>query len=84
MQPRPKSVKFLDLVLVAFVVAVFLFASPFYLVWMTPETPWYVPYLIWLCVIGASEPHRRSERLIWLCVIVVTGIVQQLRDRHEL
>jgi hypothetical protein len=60
------SLKFLDLVLVAFVVAVFLFASPFHLLWMAPETPWYVPYLI------------------WFGVIVVTGIIQQLRDHHEL
>jgi hypothetical protein len=60
------NVKFLDLVLVAFVVAVFVFASPFYLLWMVPDTPWYVPYLI------------------WLCVIIVTGIVQHWRNRHEL
>ena len=54
MRARPQSVKFLDLVLVAFVVAVFVFASPFYLLWMAPETPWYVPYLIWLCAIVAT------------------------------
>jgi hypothetical protein len=33
---------------------------------MAPDTPWYVPYLI------------------WLGVIVMTGIVQRWRDRHEL
>ena len=66
MPARSGNVKFLDLVLVAFVIAVFVFASPFYLLWMVPETPWYVPYLI------------------WLCVIVLTGIVQLWRDRHEL
>jgi O-antigen/teichoic acid export membrane protein len=66
MRARSDNVKFLDLVLVAFVVAVFVFASPFYLLWMAPDTPWYVPYLI------------------WLCVIVMTGVVQRWRDRHEL
>ena len=60
------NVKFLDLVLVTFVAAVFVFASPFYLLWMAPGTPWYVPYLI------------------WFGVIVVTGVIQHWRGRHEL
>ena len=64
--PGSDRSKSLDLVLVAFVAAVFVFASPFYLLWMAPGTPWYVPYLI------------------WLCVIVITGIVQHTRGRHEL
>jgi hypothetical protein len=55
-----------NLVLVAFLIAVFVFASPFYLLWMSPRTPWYVPYLIWL---GA---------------IVMTGVAQHWRGRHEL
>ena len=58
--------KFLNLVLVTFIVAVFVFASPFYLLWMSPQTPWYVPYLI------------------WLAVIVMTGVVQHWRGRHDL
>ncbi|NCF81262.1 MAG: hypothetical protein GWP74_06570 [Proteobacteria bacterium] len=37
--------------MVTFIVAVFVFASPFHLLWMTPKTPWYLPYLIWLGVI---------------------------------
>jgi hypothetical protein len=45
------SGKFLNIVLVAFIIALFLFASPFYLLWMSPGMPWYVPYLIWLAVI---------------------------------
>ena len=51
MATRSDNGRYLNLVLVAFLVAVFLFASPFYLLWMSPETPWYVPYLIWLGVI---------------------------------
>ena len=63
MNRRPGTVKYLDLVLVAFIVAVFVFASPFHLVWMTPETPWYVPYLLWLCVIviPAVVQHWRGR-----------------------
>ena len=66
MRPASDNGKYLNLVLVAFLVAVFVFASPFYLLWMTPDTPWYVPYLI------------------WLAVIVMTGVVQLWRGRHEL
>jgi len=66
MRPTSDNGKYLNLVLVAFLVAVFVFASPFYLLWMTPGTPWYVPYLI------------------WLAVIVMTGVVQLWRGRHEL
>ena len=66
MRPGADNGKFLNLVLVAFMLTVFVFASPFNLFWMAPQTPWYVPYLI------------------WLAVIVMTGIVQHRRDRHEL
>ena len=34
--------------------------------WMAPDTPWYVPYLI------------------WLGVIVMTGVVQLWRGRHDI
>lgn len=51
MRTRADNVKFLDLVLVAFVVAVFVFLSPFHLLWVAPDTPWYVLYLIWFCAI---------------------------------
>jgi hypothetical protein len=66
MRPGADNGKFLNLVLVAFIVAAFVFASPFHLLWMVPETPWYVPYLI------------------WFAVIVMTGIVQHRRGRHDL
>jgi hypothetical protein len=51
MGPGADKEKPLNLVLVTFIVAVFLFASPFYLLWMAPGTPWYVPYFIWFGVI---------------------------------
>ena len=59
MRPRAENGKFLNLVLVAFIVAAFVFASPFHLLWMTPETPWYVPYLIWLAVIVMTAIVQR-------------------------
>ena len=48
------DIKYLDLVLVAFIVTVFVFASPLHVLWMTAETPWYVPYLLWLGVIAVT------------------------------
>lgn len=55
--------KFLNLVLVAFIIAAFVFASPFHQWWMVPETPWYVPYLIWLAIIVMTGiVHRRRGR----------------------
>ena len=42
------------------------FASPFYLLWMAPDTPWYVPYIIWLAVIvmaGAVQLWRGRHEL---------------------
>lgn len=51
MGPGADSGKFLNVVLVTFIIAVFLFASPFFMLWMSPGSPWYVPYLIWLAVI---------------------------------
>lgn len=51
MRSSSGGVKFLDLVLVAFIVAVLVFASPFHTLWMKSDTPWYVPYLLWLGVI---------------------------------
>ena len=44
--------------LAAFVVAVFVFAFPFFLVWTAPGTPWQTPYLLWLggVVLVAAGP----------------------------
>ncbi len=59
MRPRNGKVTYLDLVLVAFILAAFLFASPFHLVWMTPEFPWYAPYVLWFCVIVLTAIVQR-------------------------
>jgi hypothetical protein len=66
MGPRTGSDKFLNRVLVAFLIALFLFASPFNSVWMSPGTPWYVPYLIWLAIIamtGVAQHWRGRHEL---------------------
>ncbi len=63
MRPGADNGKFLNLVLVTFFVAAFVFASPFHLLWMVPEAPWYVPYLVWLAVIvmTAIVQYRRGR-----------------------
>ena len=58
MRPASDNGRYLNLVLVAFLVAAFVFASPFYLLWMAPGTPWYVPYLLWLAVILVTGALR--------------------------
>ena len=64
---RPSdNARYLNLVMVSFLVGVFVFASPFHRLWMTPETPWYVPYLIWLAVIvmtGVVQLARGRDEL---------------------
>ena len=58
--------KYLNLVLVAFLVAAFVFASPIHVLWTAPGTPWYVPYLIWLAVIvmtGVVQRWRGRDEL---------------------
>jgi hypothetical protein len=54
MRSGSAGVKYLDLVLVAFIVTAFVFASPFHVLWMSDESPWYVPYLLWLGVIAVT------------------------------
>ena len=54
MGPGADNGKSLNLVLVTFIVAVFLFASPFHLLWMAPGTPWYEPETVGLGVIGMT------------------------------
>lgn len=66
MRPGADNGKTQNLVVVTFIVAVFVFASPFHLLWMTPKTPWYLPYLIWLGVIvmtGIVQYWRRRNEL---------------------
>ncbi len=53
----------MDRVILLFLLALFLFASPLTRWWATSSTPWYAPYLIWLALIvliGALS--RRWDR----------------------
>ena len=54
MGPVGDERKYPNIVLVAFLIAVLLFASPFRMLWMSAGTPWYVAYLIWLAVIALT------------------------------
>ncbi len=51
MAPPPDSGKYLDGVIVVFLLAGALFAPPLLTTWATPGSPWYLPYLVWLAVI---------------------------------
>ncbi len=54
MRPALEHRRYLDAVLVAFLIATALFVPPFVLVWTASSSPWYVPYLLWLGVIGLT------------------------------
>ena len=51
-----------DGVLFVLVVALFLFAPPLVAWWASPNSPWYLPYLVWGCILGASVFFRRIGR----------------------
>jgi len=55
-------IRYLDAVLVVFVIAALLFLSPVVLLWTHEDSPWYVPYLLWLGIIAAAAWvwHRRA------------------------
>ncbi|MES9843065.1 MAG: hypothetical protein ABW162_08595 [Candidatus Sedimenticola sp. PURPLELP] len=43
--------------------ALFLFASPFTMLWASNHSPWFLPYLLWLFIIliGAWLSHHHSR-----------------------
>lgn len=56
--------KSLDRVILLFVVALLLFASPLLVWWSRPGSPWYTPYLLWAVVILLALwfQHRQVAR----------------------
>ena len=46
-----ESGRHLDRVVLLFLFALFLFASPLVAWWAGPGRPWYLPYLLWLAVV---------------------------------
>ncbi len=53
----------LDSTVLLFLFALFLLASPFVPLWATDASPWYLPYLLWLGLIGliALVTHRYRD-----------------------
>ena len=51
MQRAPDSGKYLDGVVIIFLLAVFIFLPPIFHSWATTGTPWYLAYGVWLGVI---------------------------------
>ena len=43
-----------ELVLLMFLFALFIFASPFTQWWLGGRVLWFLPYLFWLCIIGLA------------------------------
>ena len=52
MPQPPDSRKYLDSVLIVFLLTAALFISPLFSAWATPAAPWYLPYIVWLLVIA--------------------------------
>lgn len=53
-----------DTAVLASLLAVVLFASPLVTWWSGPDSPWYLPYLLWLAIIALGllvQWHRRRE-----------------------
>lgn len=61
--PDPAPGK-LDRVLLLFLFALFLFASPFTTWWANAQPPWYFPFLIWgalIALVAFERSRRRSD-----------------------
>jgi hypothetical protein len=53
--------RLLDRVVLLFVFAVFVLVSPLNRWWAAAESPWYLPYLIWLALIGLAAWLQRRR-----------------------
>ena len=65
-RPSIDSRRHLDAVVALFLIAAFLFVSPFVRVWASDSSPWYLPYLLWLGVIilaGIVHAFRDDHEL---------------------
>jgi len=65
MFPPRDGRRYLDGAIIAFALALLLFAPPLFSAWARPGAPWYLPYAV------------------WLGVIVLTALVQRLRDHDD-
>lgn len=58
----PDSDKHLDRVVLLFLFALFLLISPLLQWWAADDSPWYLPYLLWLLVIGLTFWLQRRRK----------------------
>lgn len=61
MQSAPEPGKYLDRVLLLFLLALLLFASPVLTWWSAPGRAWYLPYLLWTIVIALGWWLQRGR-----------------------
>jgi hypothetical protein len=58
----PDSEKHLDRVVLLFLFALFLLISPLLRWWAADDSPWYLPYLLWLLIIGLTFWLQRRRK----------------------
>lgn len=51
MQPAPDNGRYLDGVVVVFLLALIVFSPPLIQLWATSSSPWWLPYAVWCGVI---------------------------------
>ncbi len=51
-----------DKVILLFAFALFLLVSPLLVWWASDESPWYLPYLLWLVIIVLAAWLQRGKR----------------------
>lgn len=61
MTGSPEPGKYLDRAILLFLLGLFLFASPLLAWWSAPGRPWYLPYLLWLCLIVLAFLLQRQR-----------------------
>ncbi len=61
LNPGPNT-RQIEKILLVTVVVLFLLASPFVAWWAAEDRVWYMPYLIWLAIIGLAAWLTRRRR----------------------
>ncbi len=62
MERPPKTEPSADALAFLLALGVLLFASPLVYWWTTPDSPWYLPYLLWLLLIALGGWLLRRGR----------------------
>lgn len=62
MRETPPPERQLDRTLAVGLLIILLLSSPIMIWWTAPDSPWYVPYLLWFCIILViAWIHRRRH-----------------------